>query len=52
VDLAFGDDGERLVEEGLELAQDARLRLAAQAEQDEVVAREQRVLELRTTVLS
>ena len=47
VDLAARDDRNLLVEQRDELAQDTTLRLAAQAEQNEVVAREDRVDELR-----
>ena len=47
VDLAAGDDRDLLVEQIDEAAQDAALRLAAQPEQDEVVARQDRVDELR-----
>ncbi len=47
VDLAAGHDRDRLVEQRRERAQQARLRLAAQPEQNEVVARQQRVDELR-----
>ena len=42
-----GDVGEMRVEQRGESAQDARLRLAAQAEQDEVVPREDGVDDLR-----
>ena len=47
VDLAAGDDGQPLVEQVDERAHDARLRLTAFAEQDHVVAGEQRVRNLR-----
>ena len=47
VDLAAGDDRHPLVEQTDERAHDARLRLAALAEEDDVVAGEQRVGELR-----
>ncbi len=47
VDLAAGDDRHPLVEQIDELTDDARLRLAAFAEEDHVVTREQRVRELR-----
>ena len=47
MDLAAGHDRNLLVEQIDEAAQDAALRLAAQAEQDEVVARQDRVDELR-----
>jgi hypothetical protein len=47
VHLAAGDDRHRLVEKADERAQDARLRLTAQAEQDEVVSRQDRVDDLR-----
>ena len=47
VDLAAGDDRHPLVEQVHERADDARLRLAALAEEDDVVAGEQRVRELR-----
>ena len=47
VDLAARHDRDLLVEQIDEPAQDAALRLAAQAEQDEVVARQDRVDELR-----
>ena len=47
MDLAARDDRDRLVEQTDERAQDAALRLAAQAEQDEVVARQHRVDDLR-----
>ena len=47
VDLAAGDDRHPLVEQADERADDARLRLAALAEEDHVVAGEQRVRELR-----
>src|SRR5262249_4465406 len=47
VDLAAGDRGRPLVEEADERPDDARLRLAPLAEEDHVVAGEQRVLELR-----
>ncbi len=43
VNLAAGDDGQRLVEQGRQGAEEARFGLAAQAEQDEVVPREHRV---------
>ena len=47
VDLAAGDDRHPLVEQADERADDARLRLAALAEEDHVVAGEQRVRQLR-----
>ena len=47
MDFAAGDDGQRLVEQRGQRAEQARLRLAAQAEQDEVVAREHGVDHLR-----
>ena len=47
VHLAPGDDRHALVEERDERAQDARLRLAAEAEEDEVVPRQDRVHDLR-----
>ena len=47
VDLAAGDDRHPLVEEAGERADHARLRLAALAEEDDVVAGEEGVLELR-----
>ena len=47
VDLAAGDDRHPLVEQIGERTDHAGLRLAALAEEDDVVAREQRVLELR-----
>ena len=47
VDLAAGDDRHPLVEQRGERADHAGLRLAALAEEDHVVAGEQRVLELR-----
>src|SRR2546425_11825316 len=47
VDLAPRDDRDLLVEQRDELAQNTALRLTAQAEQNEVVAREDRVDELR-----
>ena len=47
VDLAAGDDRHPLVEQVDELADDARLRLPALAEEDHVVPGEQRVRELR-----
>jgi hypothetical protein len=47
VNFAARHDRDSLVEQIDEAAQDARLRLAAQAEQDEIVAREDRVDELR-----
>ena len=47
VDLAAGHDRNLLVEQVDQRAQDPALRLAAQAEQDEVVARQDRVDELR-----
>src|SRR5207237_10523872 len=47
VHLAPGEDRDLLVEQRDELAQDAALRLAPQTEQDEVVARQERVHELR-----
>ena len=47
VDLAAGDDRHPLVEQTGERADDARLGLAALAEEDHVVAGEQGVLELR-----
>jgi hypothetical protein len=47
VDLAARHDRDLVVEQRDERAQQARLRLAAQAEQDEVVLRQQRVHELR-----
>ena len=43
MDFAAGDDGQRLVEQGRQGAEEARFRLAPQAEQDEVVPREHRV---------
>src|SRR5262249_20820226 len=46
VDLAARHDRQPLVEQQRQRAQDARLRLAAQAEQDEVVARQDRVDDL------
>ena len=47
VDLTAGDDRHPLVEQAGERADDARLGLAALAEEDHVVTGEQRVLELR-----
>ena len=47
VDLAAGDDRHPLVEQAGERADHAGLGLAALAEEDHVVAGEQRVLELR-----
>jgi hypothetical protein len=47
VDLAPGDDRHGVVEQRRERPQDARFRLPAQAEQDEVVPREQCVHDLR-----
>src|SRR6266540_3844952 len=47
IDLAPRDDGDLFVEQRDELAQDAALRLAAEPEQNEVVARENRIDELR-----
>src|SRR6185503_13945789 len=47
VDLAAGHDRNLLVQQIDQAAQDAALRLAAQAEQDEVVPREHRVDQLR-----
>ena len=47
MDLAARHDRDLLVEQVDERAQDAALRLAAQAEQDEVVPRQDRVDELR-----
>ena len=47
VNLAAGHDRDLLVEQIDEAAEDPALRLAAQAEQDEVVARQDRVDELR-----
>ena len=47
VNLAAGHDGRSLVEQAGERAQDAALGLAAQAEQDEIVARQHRVDDLR-----
>ena len=47
VNFAAGDDRQMLVEQIDEAAQDAALRLTAQAEQDEVVPRQDRVDELR-----
>ncbi|MFN8093447.1 MAG: hypothetical protein U0599_14735 [Vicinamibacteria bacterium] len=47
VDLAPGHDRDRLVEERREGPEDAALRLAAQAEEDHVVPRENRVRDLR-----
>ena len=47
VDLAARHDRDRFVEQRGERAQDPALRLAAQAEQDEVVARQHRVDDLR-----
>ena len=47
VDLAARDDRHPLVEQVGERADHAGLRLAALAEEDDVVAGEQRVLELR-----
>ena len=47
VDLAAGDDRHPLVEQAGERADDPRLGLAALAEEDHVVAGEERVLELR-----
>ena len=47
MDLAAGDDRQMLVEQRHERAQDAALRLTAQAEQNEVVTRENRVDQLR-----
>ncbi len=47
VDFAPRDDGNPLVEQIHQGAEDPALRLAAQAEQDEIVARENRVDELR-----
>jgi hypothetical protein len=47
IDLTAGDDRHRFVEQRRQRAQDARLRLAAQPEQDEVVPREDRVHDLR-----
>jgi hypothetical protein len=47
VDLAAGHYRDVLVEERHQGAQQSRLRLAAQAEQDEVVLRQERVDELR-----
>ena len=52
VDLAAGHDRDLVVEQRHQRAQQARLRLAAQAEQDEVVLREQRVDQLRNDVSS
>ena len=52
VDLAAGDDRHPLVEQAGERADHAGLGLAALAEEDHVVAGEQRVLELRQTVSS
>jgi hypothetical protein len=47
VDLAVGNDRDPLVEQRGQRAQDARFRLAAQAEQDEVMPRQHGVHELR-----
>jgi hypothetical protein len=47
VDLAVGDHRRRLVEQVDQAARDARLGLAALAEQDDVLARQDRVLDLR-----
>ena len=47
VDLAAGDDREPLVEQIHQPAHDARLRLSAFTEQDDVVAGEQRIRHLR-----
>ena len=47
VDLAAGDDRHPLVEQTRERADHARLRLPSLAEEDHVVARQQRVLQLR-----
>jgi hypothetical protein len=47
VDLAAGEDRDLLVEQVHELPHDPALRLAAQAEQDEVLPGEQRVHDLR-----
>ncbi len=47
MDLAARDDRDRLVEQTDERAQDAALGLPAQAEQDEIVARQNRVDDLR-----
>ena len=47
VDFAAGDHGNFRVEELDQAAQDAALRLAAQAQQDEIVARKQGVDDLR-----
>jgi len=46
VDLAPGDDGHLLVEQLDQAAQDPALRLAAEAEQDEIVSGQNRVDEL------
>ncbi len=45
--LAAGEDRDRFVEERRELPQDAALRLAAKTQEDEVVARQERVDDLR-----
>ena len=47
VDLAARDDGQRLVEQRGQRAQQARFGLAAEAEQDEVAPREDRIHDLR-----
>ena len=47
VDLAARDDRDRFVEQAGERAEDPALRLAAQPEQDEIVARQNRVDNLR-----
>ena len=47
VDLGARDDRHRVVEQVDELAEHPRLGLAAEAEEEHVVAREDRVLDLR-----
>src|SRR4051794_33982106 len=47
VELAAGDDRDRLVEKAGQAADHARLRLPALAEEDNVLAAEDRVFELR-----
>ena len=46
MNLAPGDDGQRLVEQARERLEDVRLGLPPQAEEDEVVARQHRVDDL------
>ena len=47
VDFRAGDNRNLLVEQIRQLADNATLRLAAQAEQDQVVPRENRIYQLR-----